>query len=296
MSAQRYDFGHNDRITIDGVHYRPAGRQGRANLLRLVIDNAVVDTSIRPLTDDEYVSLHAERKIRVEEGYYSYAYQLLRDRAAGTDLSDLSDLNDEQLRTIAWKVEWCVRFNQARIGAAGRQGRPAECRYGKAPVCSWRSACPICRTGSVLLPGDSGQMSDTPARLLRLLSLLIGRDIWPYRSRLRLHAPASQVTGASTAPAHPSTTTPACSKWPRTLSTWWPWWSPCSTSTSTSSHRQNSRSTYASWPIALPRRPPGTERRAPTDPGRPSLKINSARLSSNTPEPQFPRGARARSG
>lgn len=124
MSAQRYDFGHNDRITIDGVHYRPAGRQGRANLLRLVIDNAVVDTSIRPLTDDEYVSLHAERKIRIEEGYYSYAYQLLRDRAAGTDLSDLSDLNDEQLRTIAWKVEWCVRFNQARIGAAGYETRP----------------------------------------------------------------------------------------------------------------------------------------------------------------------------
>lgn len=89
MSAQQYVFGCNDRITIDGVHYRPSGRQGRANLLRLVIDNAVIDTSIKPLTDEEYVRLHDARKIRIEEGFYSYAYQLLRDRAAGTDLSDL---------------------------------------------------------------------------------------------------------------------------------------------------------------------------------------------------------------
>ncbi|MGW5841070.1 hypothetical protein ACWFZ6_24080 [Methylorubrum extorquens] len=119
MPAESYKFGHNDRITIDGAHYRPAGRQGRANLLRLVIDNAVVDTAIKPLTDDEYVRLHAARKIRVEEGYYSLAFQLLRDRAAGTNLSDLSDLDDKQLRDIAWKVEWCRRFNEARIGAAG---------------------------------------------------------------------------------------------------------------------------------------------------------------------------------
>lgn len=124
MSAQQYAFGCHDRITIDGVHYRPAGRQGRANLLRLVIDNAVVDTSIKPLTDDEYVRLHDARKIRVEEGYYSLAYQLLRDRADDTDLSDLSDLDEGQLRTIAWKVEWCVRFNRARIGAEGYVTRP----------------------------------------------------------------------------------------------------------------------------------------------------------------------------
>ena len=121
MPAPSYKFGHNDRITNNGVHYRPAGRQGRANLLRLVIDNAVVDTAMKPLTDDEYVRLNADRKIRVEEGYYSLAFQLLRDRAAGTDLSDLSDLNDKQLRDIAWKVEWCRRFNVARIGSASRE-------------------------------------------------------------------------------------------------------------------------------------------------------------------------------
>ncbi|SFM31130.1 hypothetical protein [Methylobacterium pseudosasicola] len=132
MPAERYKFGHNDRITIDGVHYRPSGRQGQANLLRLVIDNALVDTSIRPLTDSEYVRLHSDKKIRIEEGYYSHAFQLLRDRAAGTDLSDLSDLDDEQLRTVAWKVEWCVRFNQARIGAAGYMERPNKTPEGLA--------------------------------------------------------------------------------------------------------------------------------------------------------------------
>jgi putative transposase len=119
MSAERYKLGINDRVTIDGAHYRPSGRQGRTNLLRLVIDNAVVDTAVKALTDEEYAHLRKARKIRVDEGHYSLAFQLLRDRAVGTNLSDLSDLDDGELRDIAWKVEWCVRFRHAHTGQAG---------------------------------------------------------------------------------------------------------------------------------------------------------------------------------
>ena len=119
MSAERYKLGINDRVTIDGAHFRPCGRQGRANLLRLVGVNAVLDTAVKALTDEEYALLRKTRKIRVDEGHYSLAFQLLRDRAAGTNLSDLSDLDDKVLRDIAWKVEWCVRFRHAHTGQAG---------------------------------------------------------------------------------------------------------------------------------------------------------------------------------
>ncbi|CAO4164095.1 hypothetical protein [Methylorubrum populi] len=123
MAAERYRLGCNDRVTIDGIHYRPSGRKGRVNLLRLVIDNAVTDTTVRHLSDEEYARLRDGRKIRIEEGYYSFAFQLLRDRADGTNLSDLSDLDDETLRDIAWKVEWCTRFRQAHTGQAGHEIR-----------------------------------------------------------------------------------------------------------------------------------------------------------------------------
>ncbi|WP_437871005.1 hypothetical protein ACSD7O_17400 [Methylorubrum extorquens] len=124
MTPERFKLGQNDRVTIDGAHYRPSGRKGRVNFLRLVIDNAVVDTSVKPLSDEEYAHLRTEKKIRIEQGYYSLAFQLLRDRAAATNLSDLSDLKDEVLRDITWKVEWCTRFHHARTGQLGNATRP----------------------------------------------------------------------------------------------------------------------------------------------------------------------------
>jgi len=39
--------------------------------------------------------------------------------------SDLSDLPEEDLRTIAWKTEWCVRFNRRRIDRKA-QWRPTQ--------------------------------------------------------------------------------------------------------------------------------------------------------------------------
>ncbi|GJD30983.1 hypothetical protein PMNALOAF_2235 [Methylobacterium adhaesivum] len=123
MSIQPYKLGRHDRVTIDGVHFRPEGRKGRVNLLRQVVNDAVLDTILKPLSDEEFTHLNASKLIRIEEGYYSLAYQLLRKRADGTDLSDLSDLTDEQLRTIAWKVEWCTRFRHAQKGLAGHEVR-----------------------------------------------------------------------------------------------------------------------------------------------------------------------------
>ncbi|MCJ2026448.1 hypothetical protein [Methylobacterium sp. J-067] len=119
MTPQRYKLGRNDRVTIEGVHYRPDGKQGRVHLLRHVVKGAILDSAVKPLTDEELVTLDTGNLIRIETGYYSKAYQLLSKRAEGTDLSDLHDLDEETLRGVAWKVEWCARYNLALAGLDG---------------------------------------------------------------------------------------------------------------------------------------------------------------------------------
>ena len=124
MSHLRYKLGRNDRITIEGVHFRPGGKRGRVHLLRPLVADTIVDATIKPLSDEELASLSERKLIRIEEGYFSIAYQLLSKRADGTDLSDLHDLDDDALRTIAWKVEWCARFRRAEKGQDGSPTRP----------------------------------------------------------------------------------------------------------------------------------------------------------------------------
>jgi transposase InsO family protein len=123
MTPHGYKLGRNDRITIDGARYRPDGKRGRVHLLRHVVKDAILDDAVKPLTDDELAGLIAGNLIRIEAGYYSKAYQLLAGRAEGTNLSELHDLDDKALRTIAWKVEWCTRYNLALAGLDGHARR-----------------------------------------------------------------------------------------------------------------------------------------------------------------------------
>ena len=74
----------------------------------------------------------------------------------------------------------------------------------------------------------------------------MGFDMWPYRSRLRVHAPASEVSGRVDGVVTRSTTSPACWSWHRTRSTWSPSWPPGSTWSSRSNRRRNSPSACAS--------------------------------------------------
>lgn len=114
MQSTSYRLGRYDRIKIEGAAFRPVHKIDRQHLLQLVRDG-VLEDHYKLVSDEELNSLMRTRKLRIEKDHFSLAQQLLKARG---DDSDLSDLGEEELRTIAWKVEWCTRFE-----AAHREGR-----------------------------------------------------------------------------------------------------------------------------------------------------------------------------
>ena len=113
MSTYDYQLGRHDRITIDGAHYRPAGKRAHVHHLQLMVGKGTPEEHFLPITDDDIADFLRHKKIHIEQGYYSRAHQFLLARGGGQGVADLSDA---ELRTIAWKVKWCVGFNQARAG------------------------------------------------------------------------------------------------------------------------------------------------------------------------------------
>jgi transposase InsO family protein len=114
MQPTSYRLGRHDRIKISGAAFRPVYKIGREHLLQLVKDG-VLEDHYKLVSDEELGSLMRTRKLRIEKDHFSLAQQLLKARG---DDSHLSDLGEEDLRTIAWKVEWCTRFEGAH-----REGR-----------------------------------------------------------------------------------------------------------------------------------------------------------------------------
>ncbi|WAX93037.1 hypothetical protein N7E70_015145 [Aminobacter sp. NyZ550] len=53
-------------------------------------------------TDKDINALLRSKRLRIDEGRYSKTLWILRVRH---DSSDLSDLSEEELRTVAWKKE-----------------------------------------------------------------------------------------------------------------------------------------------------------------------------------------------
>lgn len=117
MQSLSYRLGRHDRIMIGGASFRPVSKTGRQHLLQLVTDG-ILEDHFKLLSDEDIGSLLPARKLRIDKDYFSRAQQVLKARG---DDSDLTDLCEEDLRTIAWKVEWCSRFEQAY--AASRIGR-----------------------------------------------------------------------------------------------------------------------------------------------------------------------------
>lgn len=116
-----YRFSCHDRVRIEGSTYRPVTKINDTHVLELIVDNVVASQHHTRLTDAKIKDHFLNRRIRVDRDYYSKAGQLLRARG---DDSDLSDLSDQELRTVAWKVEWCVRFERARNGLDDQAIRP----------------------------------------------------------------------------------------------------------------------------------------------------------------------------
>lgn len=111
ITNRRYRFGRYDRITIKGAHYRVVKKEEDKHLLQLVSGN-IVEPHFQPITDLEITELARRKAFRVEEAFYSKAHAELLMRH---DDSVLLSLSEEELRDIDWKVEWCKRFDAARI-------------------------------------------------------------------------------------------------------------------------------------------------------------------------------------
>lgn len=104
-------FGRHDRLLIEGQAYRVVGKTRRTFVLQLVTDNFITD-HFTSKTDAEINALFRNGRLKYDRDHFSKALGLLRQRH---DDSDLSDLSEEDLRTITWKTEWCVRFNRSWI-------------------------------------------------------------------------------------------------------------------------------------------------------------------------------------
>ncbi|WP_271898499.1 Mu transposase C-terminal domain-containing protein [Candidatus Phyllobacterium onerii] len=118
-------FGRHDRLVIDGQCYRVDDKVKGVHYLQLINDNLIEDFFVTK-TDREINDLISKNRLRIDEGYFSKTLSLLRMKY---DSSDLGDLSEDELRTVAWKKEWCVRFltNSGDRAAAWRPSRnPAD--------------------------------------------------------------------------------------------------------------------------------------------------------------------------
>lgn len=110
-NTERWKFGRHDRIVIDGQAYRAISKEKRRHILQLVVDDIVQEDHFVTKTDAEITDLLRRNMLRHDPGYFSRALSLIRVRR---DSSDLSDLREDEIRTVLWKVEWCTRFAAAR--------------------------------------------------------------------------------------------------------------------------------------------------------------------------------------
>lgn len=113
MHYDTFHLGTNDRVRYNGELYRPEKRDDRARswVLRRLSDGSALDGHPWRLSDKEHYRLRRAEALVVDEQYFSTAGRLLSARA---DDSDMNDLSDDQLLTVYWKIEWCVRFYRAR--------------------------------------------------------------------------------------------------------------------------------------------------------------------------------------
>ena len=114
---RRHLFGRHDRIVIDGQSFRVDRKVKDTHVLQPVSGDLIAEDYYVTRTDTEINSLMRSKRIRIDEAYYSKTLSILRVRH---DSSDLGDLSEEQLRTVAWKTEWCVRFLREASNVDGR--------------------------------------------------------------------------------------------------------------------------------------------------------------------------------
>ncbi|MEH2468774.1 putative transposase [Nitrobacteraceae bacterium AZCC 2161] len=110
-TERRHKFGRHDRLRISGAAYRVVSKNSGVFQLQLVSGEILQDHYVNK-SDADINLLLKDGKLGYDRDYFSKTLGLLRQR---NDTSDLTDLDEESLRTIAWKTEWCVRFHRRRL-------------------------------------------------------------------------------------------------------------------------------------------------------------------------------------
>ena len=111
QTHRRHKFSRHDRLRFDGKSYRVVSKDGDDFRLQQVAGDVLTDWFITR-SDNDISDLLRSGKLAYDRDHYSRSMQFLRSRS---DYSDLSDLDEDALRTIAWKAEWCARFHHRRL-------------------------------------------------------------------------------------------------------------------------------------------------------------------------------------
>ncbi|GAB5426665.1 MAG: hypothetical protein Devi2KO_01240 [Devosia indica] len=112
IRVPRQTFGRYDRILINSSAYRYVRRdENGEHVLQLAVDGLLED-NFRRLTDVQVAELMRRKNFKVDPQYYTKALDELRSR---TDNSSLLALNEDQVRHVMWKTEWCTRFLKSRF-------------------------------------------------------------------------------------------------------------------------------------------------------------------------------------
>lgn len=114
IGNDRWKFGRHDRIVIMNQAYRHVGKHGRRHMLQLIVDD-VQENHFITKTDAQISELMRQKLFRHDAGYFSRSQAQIRVRR---DSADLTDLSEDELRTVMWKAEWCRRFDSARADSS----------------------------------------------------------------------------------------------------------------------------------------------------------------------------------
>lgn len=115
ITVRHQTFGRYDLIRIGKANYRYVRWEAKddeegTHVLQLAL-NGLLQDDFRRLTDRQVADQQRRKNFKVEPGYFSSALDELRMRH---DDSNLLALSEEQVRTVMWKTEWCVRFHGKR--------------------------------------------------------------------------------------------------------------------------------------------------------------------------------------
>ncbi|EGY00626.1 integrase, catalytic region [Nitrospirillum viridazoti Y2] len=112
----RYRFGRHDKVTIDGVAYRPVQAGDRGHAFERVDAPGVYED----FSHEALYRWQTDGLLKIRGGFFRGEAARLRGETAEVPLDEMTE--EEQLSTV-WRREYCVRFMMAEEEAPGAVNR-----------------------------------------------------------------------------------------------------------------------------------------------------------------------------